>query len=81
MNDHIAASGKPISLEAVLLELATYGKPWVWIFQQGWTAKCDMQVDARGVDFVVRADFEHMTPLAAATQCLGRVKAAVKEKA
>ena len=79
MNDLIAGGGKPLDLEAVLLELAKYGRPWVWLFQQGWTAKCDMHVAAKGSAFVVSADFEHITPLAAATQCLERVKAAVKD--
>ena len=71
MNDHIAASGKPISLEAVLLKLAKYGQAWVKHVSTGWASGCEGDND-------FYSDRNHFTPLSAATQCLERAKAAVK---
>ena len=79
MNDLIAASGKPIDLEAVLLELAKYGSPRVLMINRQWHACCEMNTIAKGCEFNVRSEFKHDTALSAATQCLERARSAVKD--
>lgn len=67
------------SLAVVMIELAKHGKPWVFLATKGWASHCDMKTNAVGSSFTIRATSGHATPLAAATQCLERVQAAMKD--
>lgn len=66
------------SLEAVLAELARYGKPKVGVYGSGgWHCSIDLSTTSAGVGFSVASQFDHKTPLEAAIVCRTRMLAAL----
>ena len=70
----------PESLEAVLLELAKWGKPTVGMYGNDGTWHCHVEVNVTpvGVKFEAKSDFKQKTPLEAAQQCRKNLMEAVK---
>lgn len=68
------------TLEAVLLELAKWGKPRVGQYGNDGTWNCNLEVSITpiGAKFEVRSDFKQTSPLAAALQCRENLREAVK---
>jgi hypothetical protein len=67
------------TLEEMLIELSTYGKPRVGMFDRGWHCNVEMNTNTVGADFKCASDFGMATPTDAAKQCLERVLKAVEQ--
>lgn len=63
-----------MTLEQILDELARYGQPAVRMSDRGWWSGIDMHVSAQGATFNVRSDGGHKSAVAAAAECLERVR-------
>lgn len=69
------------TLEAVLLDLAKWGKPRVGQYgsnHSGWHCCIEVNVTPVGVKFEAKSDFDHATPLEAALVCRKNLRDAVK---
>jgi hypothetical protein len=69
------------SLESVLLDLARYGRPRLGQYGSDgdWHCSIEVTVSPVGAQFEVRSEFKNLkTPLAAASQCRDRLRAALK---
>jgi len=64
-------------LENYLLELARYGEPLLYQGQSGWYCSVDMRVKSKGTSFKISSD-RYPEPLRAATECLERIREALK---
>jgi len=67
------------TLEELLIELSTYGKPRVGMFDRGWHCNVEMNTNTVGADFKCASEFGMPTPTDAAKQCLERVLKAVEQ--
>lgn len=66
-------------LEAVLIDLAKWGKPRISMPSgDGWYSSIEVNITPTGAKFEVSSDFKMATPLAAALQCRERLLASVK---
>lgn len=61
-------------LQDVLYRLETYGKPRLSRMEGGWSVTVDMNTEPKGASFTVRSEFDHATPMEAATECLARIR-------
>ena len=79
MNQLVAAfnAENPQHLQALLLDLARHGEPYLCLLRQGWHCHVDMNTNTTGSSFKVSSDFKLATPMAAAVQCMERIKAAL----
>jgi hypothetical protein len=66
------------SLEDVLGELAKYGKPQLLLLDSGWHCSIQMHINAIGASLKIKSDFDMHTHIAAAAQCLMRVRQHIK---
>jgi hypothetical protein len=69
------------TLEELLIELSTYGKPRVGMYSEDGTWHCtiEMNTNTVGAEFKCASDFKQPTPTVAAKQCLERVLKAVEQ--
>lgn len=69
------------SLEELLTELSTYGRPRVGMYgdDETWHCSVEMNTNTVGAKFECKSDFKQPTPTAAAKQCLERVLKAVEQ--
>jgi carbamoylphosphate synthase large subunit len=70
-----------LSLEELLMELSTYGKPRVGMYSDDSTWHCNVEMNTNtvGAEFKCASDFKQPTPTVAAKQCLERVLKAVEQ--
>jgi hypothetical protein len=69
------------TLEELLIELSTYGKPRVGMYSEDGTWHCNIEMNTNtvGAEFKCSSDFKQPTPTVAAKQCLERVLKAVEQ--
>jgi hypothetical protein len=69
------------TLEELLVELSTYGKPRVGMYSEDGTWHCNVEMNTNtvGAEFKCASDFKQPTPTVAAKQCLERVLKAVDQ--
>ena len=69
------------TLEDLLIELSTYGKPRVGMYSDDGTWHCNVEMNTNtvGAEFKCASDFKQPTPTIAAKQCLERVLKAVEQ--
>jgi hypothetical protein len=66
------------SLDELLIEMMKYGKPRVSCCGANeWHSSIDMWVTGAGVEFSVKSDFKHKTPLEATIVCAKRMSEAL----
>lgn len=66
-------------LEQLLQRLNQFGKPRVSRMSNGWWARVDMFVQAKGAEVSIDSEINHATPTEAAQVCLDRVSAVVRD--
>ena len=66
-------------LNKLLIEMMKYGKPRVSCVGQGeWFCSIDMWITGVEIEFSIKSDFKHKTPLEAAFVCANRMNDAFK---
>jgi len=69
-----------MTLEQTLDELSKYARPYLNQHEDNtWSCSAVLRVNVKGSDFKVRSDFNHPTATAAASTCLCRVRAMLKD--
>lgn len=77
-SESAAKAGPSASLEHLMVELASYGKPRLSMVRPGlWHASIEMNTSAVGATFDVKAEFDHATPMEAVTTLSERMHAAL----
>lgn len=87
MNNAIAIAGltatkiEAMSLDTVLDTLLRYGHPRLSHIGKGWYCCIEMFVSAKGVDFKIASELNHLTAGMAARECLERTAATLNDVA
>lgn len=68
-----------LSLEDMLENLCSYGKPKVSMMSEGWLASIEMHVSSKGTTFNIRSEFNHTTPTEAVIVLVDRVDKALRD--
>jgi len=70
-----------MTLEQIMEELLNYGQPKLGVYGSDckWSCSVDMNTNTVGADFKVRSEWDHITPLRAAKECLERAISAVNQ--
>lgn len=66
------------TLEQMLDELHTFGRPRVFCDEDGWCVSVKLNTTHIGASVEIRSRFSLPSPRVAATECLDRVRAAMK---
>ena len=65
-------------LEDLLIVVSRFGKPRLSNMGDGWLCVCDMYLSQDGCSFEVKSEFDHPSPLEAATICAKRILSALE---
>lgn len=72
-----AAKDNP-PLEEILSTMQRVGSPRLGCMNNEWYCACDMHITTPGGTFTVRSDYNHISPVSAARECLQRVAKAME---
>ncbi len=73
------AASPTLGLDKLLVHMAHYGKPHLFIGSSGWFCSVAMNTNTTGTSFEVKSDHGMPDPFAAATQCNQRIEAALRQ--
>ncbi len=63
----------------VLLDLARFGEPMLWLMRSGWFCKIEVTLSIEGAKFEVKSESDHKTPMEALIKCEDRLKSAISK--